>query len=180
MSLLAAARDGYGGTALVEAPAGQGKTTLLRALRAAAGGMRVLSATGAELERDFAFGIVRQLFEAELFGSDDAERRARLLAGSAQFATHVVDGPLRAALSNDVCHVPLHGLRLARGQPRRGAAAGAVVDDAHWADAGSLRALGMLARRIEELPIALIVAARPAEQAARTRSRKRPFSTRSR
>ena len=125
--------------------------------------MRVLSATGAELERDFAFGIVRQLFEDELFGSDDA-RRARLLAGSAQFATHVVEGRgYEPALSNDACHVRLHGLarmaaNLAEEQPLV-----LLVDDAHWADPGSLRALGMLARRIDELPIALIVATRPAE-----------------
>ena len=161
-SLLDGARDGYGGTALVEAPAGQGKTTLLRALRAGAGGMRVLSATGAELERDFAFGIVRQLFEDELFGSDDA-RRARLLAGSAQFATHVVEGRYEPSLSNDVCHVRLHGLARMAANLAEEKPLVLLVDDAHWADPGSLRALGMLARRIDELPIALIVAARPAE-----------------
>ncbi len=162
-SLLEAARDGYGGTALVEAPAGQGKTTLLRALRAGAGGMRVLSATGAELERDFAFGIVRQLFEDELFGSDDA-RRARLLAGSAQFATHVVEGGgYEPALSNDACHVRLHGLARMAANLAEEKPLVLLVDDAHWADPGSLQALGMLARRIDELPIALIVAARPAE-----------------
>ena len=47
-----------GSVALLEAPAGQGKTALLRVLRARAAeaGLRVLSATGAPLERDFAFG----------------------------------------------------------------------------------------------------------------------------
>ena len=60
---LDAARHGCGTIALVEAPAGQGKTTLLRAVRAeaSAAGLRPLSAIGADLERDFAFGIIRQL-----------------------------------------------------------------------------------------------------------------------
>src|SRR4051812_25207543 len=63
--LLAEARAGRGAVALVEAPAGLGKTALLRALRSLAvdAGMRVLTATGVELQRDFAFGVVRQLFE---------------------------------------------------------------------------------------------------------------------
>ena len=156
-TLLAGARDGTGGLALVEAPAGQGKSALLRALKAEATGMRVLSATGAALERDFAFGVVRQLFEPELRAADP-ERRERLLAGSARFALEVFDG----TDARDACHTRLHGIvwlaaNLAAERPLA-----IVVDDAHWADPGSLRALGMLARRAEDLPVALIVAARPA------------------
>ena len=41
-----------------------------------------------------------------------------------------------------------------------------VVDDAHWADAPSLRFLDALARRVEDLPVLLAVAARPAEPGA--------------
>ena len=40
------------------------------------------------------------------------------------------------------------------------------VDDAHWADALSLRFLDYLAARLEGLPVALVVAARPAESTA--------------
>jgi hypothetical protein len=56
------ARAGHGAVAVTEAPAGQGKTALLRAFRARAltDGTRVLAATGAAFERDFAFGLVRQ------------------------------------------------------------------------------------------------------------------------
>jgi hypothetical protein len=55
---------GRGGVVAVEAAAGLGKTTLLRHLRTAAqeAGCTVLSACGAELEQDFTFGAVRQLF----------------------------------------------------------------------------------------------------------------------
>ena len=38
-----------------------------------------------------------------------------------------------------------------------------VVDDAQWADAPSLRFLSFLVPRLEELPVALVVAARPRE-----------------
>ena len=41
-----------------------------------------------------------------------------------------------------------------------------VVDDAHWADAPSLRFLDALARRVEDLPVLLAIAARPAEPGA--------------
>ena len=43
-----------------------------------------------------------------------------------------------------------------------------IVDDAHWADVASLRFLAFLAPRIEELPVALILAARPDEPGAAT------------
>ncbi len=157
---LAAARAAAGSVALLEAPAGQGKTALLRVLRGTADGLRVLSATGAPLERDFAFGIVRQLFEAELRRAD-AERRARLLAGAAALAE-----PVFGLEASGDGHATLYGLywlcaNLAAEQPLL-----VIVDDAHWADAPSLRFLDALARRVEDLPVLLAIAARPAEPAA--------------
>src|SRR5688572_2104741 len=54
-----------GSILLVEGDAGIGKTRLLdvAAQEALAGRFRALKARGAEIERDFAFGVVRQLFE---------------------------------------------------------------------------------------------------------------------
>ncbi len=40
-----------------------------------------------------------------------------------------------------------------------------VVDDLHWADEPSLRWLGYLARRLEGLPLLIVTATRPPEQA---------------
>jgi hypothetical protein len=49
--------------ALIEGPAGIGKTRLLGELKQGASerGLRILSARGSELEREFPFGVVRQL-----------------------------------------------------------------------------------------------------------------------
>src|SRR5262245_60623413 len=60
---LARARQGRGGLVLVEGPAGMGKSALLADARALAeaAGMQVLRSRGAELEREFGYGVVRQL-----------------------------------------------------------------------------------------------------------------------
>src|SRR3712207_6647269 len=66
--LITAAADGRGAVLAIEGPAGIGKTQLMESAHALARdrGMRGLSARGAELETDFAFGIGRQLFEPVL------------------------------------------------------------------------------------------------------------------
>src|SRR5512132_2705962 len=86
-SALADARAGCGRFLVIEGPAGIGKTALLAAARtmAAERGMRVLRARGTELERDFAFGVVRQLFEPSLVEASELER-ADLLQGAAGVA----------------------------------------------------------------------------------------------
>src|SRR3954447_23529702 len=73
---IAAARAGSGRSVVVEGPAGIGKSAVLAAARAPPedGAPRVLRARGAELERDFAFGVVRQLLEPLLWEASAAER----------------------------------------------------------------------------------------------------------
>src|SRR5215216_7253666 len=93
-SALAEARAGRGTFVVIEGPAGIGKTALLAATRTAAadGGMRVLRARGTELERDFAFGVVRQLFEPPLVEASEPER-ADLLHGAAGIAAGLLGLP---------------------------------------------------------------------------------------
>jgi hypothetical protein len=87
-----AARAGEAVMAVIEGPAGIGKSSLLARARemAGAGGFRVLSARGSDLERELPYGIVRQLFEPLLLEPDGRER---LLTGSAQAAGRVFEPP---------------------------------------------------------------------------------------
>ncbi len=84
---LSRAEAGEGGLVVVEGPAGIGKSRLLAAARGMAGAreLRTLRARGGELERDFAYGVVRQLFERELLDLPEAER-AEVLSGAARHA----------------------------------------------------------------------------------------------
>src|SRR5919197_1356736 len=167
-SALAEARTGHGRFLVIEGPAGIGKTALVGAARTAAaeGGMRVLRSRGTELERNFAFGVVRQLVEPPLVEASELER-AELLQGAAGVAAGLLRLPGAAAVEGgpssgvDPSFAILHGLywlcaNLAAGRPLC-----LVVDDAHWADAASLRYVAFLLTRLEELEIALVVATRP-------------------
>jgi DNA-binding CsgD family transcriptional regulator len=160
--LLAGARAGSGGVVIFEGPAGIGKSSLLAAARTtAAADLRVLSARGGELERELAFGIVRQLLEPVVVACDADEREA-LLAGAAALAKPVLFAADPEA-GAEPSFSALHGLywltiNLADAQPLL-----VAVDDAHWADLASLRWLIYLARRLAGVPLALVLATRPAE-----------------
>jgi DNA-binding CsgD family transcriptional regulator len=157
--LLAGAGAGSGGGLVFEGPAGIGKSSLLAATRTTAGSeLRVLSARGGELERELPFGIVRQLLEPIVVACD-AEEREALLAGAAALAKPVLfaaDPESGAEPSFSVFH-GLYWLtsNLADTQPLL-----ITVDDAHLADVASLRWLIYLARRLEGVPLALVLAAR--------------------
>src|SRR5256884_7475828 len=92
-ALVGAAREGAGRLVLVEGGAGIGKTRLLAAARERGeeAGMEVLHARGGELEREFPFGIVRQLFEPALARGGKAERR-EVLSGGAGLAAPPFNG----------------------------------------------------------------------------------------
>jgi len=155
---------------VIEGPAGIGKTALLAAARAAAtdAGMRVLRSRGTELEGEFAYGVVRQLFEATLADSSERER-ADLLQSAAGVAAGILGLPGASAVDGaagstvDPSFAILHGLywlcaNLAAKNPLC-----IVVDDAHWADAPSLRYLAFILPRLDELDIALVLATRPCD-----------------
>ena len=172
-SALARAREGHGTFVVIEGPAGIGKTALLGALRtgAANGGMRVLRSRGTELERDFAFGVVRQLFEPPLAEASELER-ADLLQAAAGKAAGILGLPGAAtaggspSLGVDPSFAILHGLYWLCANLAATGPLCVVVDDAHWADAPSLRYLSFLLTRLEELNVALVLATRPCETEA--------------
>src|SRR4051794_23175536 len=159
------ARAGRGRLVVVEARAGCGKSTLLAALadRAAESGMRVLDARGGELERGFAFGTVRQVFERAIADAS-AEERDGLLAGAAAPAAAILasDGAARGEPGLGTLHaIYWLATNLSLDQPLM-----IAVDDLHWADDPSLQALDYLARRVAEIPVTLVVTLRPAEPGA--------------
>jgi DNA-binding CsgD family transcriptional regulator len=171
--LIDGALDGSGRLVLVEGGAGIGKTRLLGAAReqARARGMDVAHARGGELEREFAYGIVRQLFEPTLVRAASAERD-ELLSGAAALVTPLFDaGALIQASTADAGggFATLHGLfwltaNLAARRPLL-----LAIDDLHWADPASLRWLAYLVRRLEGLPVLVVGCLRPAEPGAEQR-----------
>src|SRR6266567_2002248 len=151
-----------GGVLIVEGGAGIGKTSLLAAAveRAAKTGHEVLRARGSELEAGFAFGVVRQLFERRLAQASVNERRA-LLAGPASAAKPVLTGTPVEGAAGDTSFAVLHGLFWLAANLATSRRLVIAVDDAHWADLPSLRALAYLAARVEGWAVSLLVALRP-------------------
>ncbi|HET6551241.1 MAG TPA: AAA family ATPase, partial [Solirubrobacter sp.] len=145
---------GAGGLVMVDGPAGVGKTALLAAARAAAAeaGLLVLRARGAELEQEFGYGVVRQLFE------DVA--RAELFTGAARFAAPLLGLELDGAAAPEDPFAARHALYWLTANLAAERPLALVVDDAHWADAASLGVLAHIANRAAGLPVALIAASR--------------------
>jgi DNA-binding CsgD family transcriptional regulator len=168
---LRAAAEGRGSVLLVSGPPGIGKTTLLDAAQRSArqAGFEILTARGGELESHFPYGVVRQLFESALRHAPAGER-AELLAGAAAFAAPVVAGesgpaaPAGAGAASEFG--PLHGLHWLTVNMSARAPLLIAVDDAHWADAHSLRFLLYLARRLDGLPVLLLISTRSGEPGA--------------
>ena len=131
--------EGRGAFVLVGGEAGIGKTSLVRALRARAGG-RVAFFVGAcePLSVPVPLGPLRELADAAGAG-DLAE-----LHGDDRFA-------LARALLDEL---------------RARAPAVAVVEDAHWADPGTLDVLRVLARRVEDSAVVVVLTYRDDELGA--------------
>ncbi|HEV7772344.1 MAG TPA: AAA family ATPase [Conexibacter sp.] len=168
-ALVAEARVGAGRLLVIEAAAGLGKTRLLQVARerGRAAGMRVLHARATELERDFPFALVRQLFQPTLAALAEPAREALLddAAGAARGALGIAPSGSGSESPSDAFAV-LHGLywltaALAEQQPLL-----LALDDVHWSDAASLDFLGFLLPRLEELPVLLVLACRPEEAGA--------------
>ncbi|MGH3770292.1 MAG: helix-turn-helix transcriptional regulator [Pseudonocardiaceae bacterium] len=159
---LAATRDGAGRVVVLEGEAGIGKTTLLDAASACGRrtGLRVLLARGGEHEREFGFGIVRQLFEDALLAAA-ADERLAVLEGPASRAAPLFG--LGAGAPEADPGAVQHGLYRLALNLARCAPLLLVIDDVHWADLASLRWVLYLARRIERAPVCVLLARRPGE-----------------
>ncbi len=170
-ALIDATWHGSGRVTVIEGGAGIGKTRLLGEARGIAAdmGLRVLSARAGQLEGEFAFGVVRQLFEP-LLATASQEERADYLGGAAGLSAELFgdSGFGETSERRDLSFAMLHGLYWLAANAALRRPTLLVVDDLHWADAPSLRWLAYLGRRLEGLPLMLAVGTRPPEQAEQT------------
>jgi DNA-binding CsgD family transcriptional regulator len=152
---LARLAEGRGSSVLLEARAGRGKTALVEYAveRARADGARTLGARARHLTSAAPFEVLRRLLgpAVEAAGGVDA------LAGAARFAA-----PLFTP-GADLSHGVDYGCQwliawLAERDPLL-----LAVDDAHWADAASLRVLLDVQAEISAQRVALVIASRPVE-----------------
>jgi DNA-binding CsgD family transcriptional regulator len=158
---LAEAREGGGRALLVEAPAGLGKTTLLWAASEAAAeaGFTCLRARASELERDFAYGCVRQLLEPAVAKLSDPERD-RLFDGAASLSKPLFAPTDASSPSADSSFSILHGLYWLLNNLADEGPVALYVDDLQWSDPESLRFLNYLAPRLDGLPVAVFASTR--------------------
>ncbi len=145
--------------ALLEGPAGIGKTSLLARARetARASGFRVLTARGSDLERELSYGVVRQLFESLLL---DAGGRERWLSGSAEAAGRVFAPPEDDGAVGPGSFGVLHGLFWLTANLAADGPLCLSIDDLQWCDRASLRYIAYLERRLEGLRVLVATAAR--------------------
>ena len=156
-AITAAIKSACSGSALlVEGVAGIGKTRLLTHAceQAAQAGMTVLAARAAEFEDGYTWGVVRQLFEAEI-RADGGQRLADDAVGLAALAL-----TRDARRGDEDSFAVLHGLYWLTVDLTQKAPLLLAVDDLHWADQPSQRFVAHLAHRLEGLAVLLVLTVR--------------------
>ena len=130
-----------GGVLAFEGPAGIGKTRLLAVLRehAVDAGATVLDARAGLLEREFGFGVVRQLFEAVAAGEPPPAAARAVFGGDAPSSDGLFS--VLAALFQYTAGLATRGPLVL------------CIDDLQWSDTASLRFVAYLARRVAGLPV---------------------------
>jgi DNA-binding CsgD family transcriptional regulator len=162
---LGGATGGKGGAMAIMAAAGLGKTRLLRGAREAGAetGCDVVFARATELERDFPFALVRQLFEARLADLPIQEREGVLDGATAARGALGYDP---APGDTDDPFAVLHGLYWVTAALSERSPLLLAIDDVHWADPASVDYVNFLLPRLEELPVLLVVTLRPDDPTA--------------
>jgi hypothetical protein len=157
--LLERAKRGEGGLVLVEGPAGIGKSSLVDACArdAAERGMLVLRVHGDRLVAESSFAAVRELLSMEV--AVGAEK----LEGAARLAAPVFEEEPSRLMDRDRAGAVLHGLYWLMATLADRGPMVLAIDDAQWLDPASARFVVYLARRIESLPVLLVVGLRGGE-----------------
>jgi DNA-binding CsgD family transcriptional regulator len=148
------ARQGRGGAVVVLGEPGIGKTALLDAVAERADGMRAVRTVGLEAESSLPFSALVDLTDGLLDGISALPRpQAEAVEGALAL------GPSVPGDRFTVCSGFVGLLRHAASQRP----VIAIVDDAQWLDPGSAECVAFAARRLDDAPIALVMAARDTE-----------------
>ncbi|MQA24506.1 MAG: AAA family ATPase [Micromonosporaceae bacterium] len=149
-AVLDQARSGRGGLVVVEAAAGLGKTRLVSEALADAHDFRVVISAAEEFARHRPFSAVAEALMVT-GGITDLDRTA---------LAELLGLPAHRGAAGEVGYQVLELVlsvveRLASRQP-----VAVVLEDLHWADTSTLRALRAMARRCAELPLAVLATVR--------------------
>jgi DNA-binding CsgD family transcriptional regulator len=144
--LTRAAAKGHGGALVLRGGPGIGKSSLLDHVRRTTAGFLVIEASGAEFESELPFAALHQLCMPMLAYVDELPEALRVAFGLAEGTP-------------ELFRIGLAALQLLSGAARRQPVL-CVIDDAHWLDDASVKALTFLARRIVSEPVAMVFAAR--------------------
>jgi DNA-binding CsgD family transcriptional regulator len=155
--LLVVASHGSSGAIMLRGEPGTGKTALLEHAMRCAVGMRVVQVTGVESEQELDFAALHQLLVPFLGSLDWLPRPQRDALASAfglvsgtppdQFLVGLAAWTM---ITEAAVELPVL----------------CVIDDAQWLDKASADALGFVARRLADDPVAMLFAIRGEEQQA--------------
>jgi DNA-binding CsgD family transcriptional regulator/tetratricopeptide (TPR) repeat protein len=163
--LVRRAGEGQGSVVVIEGPPGIGKTRLGEEAAALARGegVAVLSASGSELEQEFGFGVVRQLFEPVLANADEG-RFGGLFEGAAGLAAPALglESDTPPLEGQDARFPVVHGLYWLTANLAGQGGVLLWVDDLQWVDRPSQRFVSYLSRRLADLSALLLMGLRPA------------------
>ncbi|MGH2985691.1 MAG: ATP-binding protein, partial [Solirubrobacterales bacterium] len=153
---------------VIEGDAGVGKTRLLAEAISLAAQREVhcLEASGIELEQGFPFGLMRRLLAPALRGWDDGRIDGLASRGAGPAVSLLLGDPPPGPPPRDSLFALTHGLTVVCEELAGERPLAIVVDDLHWADRPSAEAIALLAGRIDQLAIAIIVAMRTGEPLA--------------
>ncbi|HET7665799.1 MAG TPA: AAA family ATPase [Mycobacterium sp.] len=152
VGLLGGAREGHSGVLVVRGEAGIGKTALIDDLLGHASDFRVIRSSGAESEMELVYAGVQQICAPlqEFVGRLPKPQRDALQVALGITEGHRASDPLLVGVA-----VLTLLAEAAAEQPTI-----CVVDDAHWIDRSSVRALAFAARRLLADRIVMIFACR--------------------
>jgi DNA-binding CsgD family transcriptional regulator len=158
---LRSARGGTGSLVVITGPLGIGKTELSRTLvrHGRQVGFRVLRASGALHERNFDFGVLRQLLDPVL-NAAGPELLEQWCGGTCDAARQVFADEWLQPEPRWPMHkleMAVHELHLLMAKMSAEQPLLILLDDLQWADTASLRWLSYLSKRMEGLSVTVVV-----------------------